>query len=101
MIIDCLTGQLLAQSQVNDILQLLCNDHERILDVIQDHLNDEQICSVLCSPDPATGKEVILKSLLENNSSVTEVGDQLEKLIPLSNDQAKLRTIISEIKAGA
>ena len=67
---------------------------------MQDHLNDEQICSVLCSPDPASGNKVIVKSLIENKSSVAVICDQLEQIIPLSTDQAKLRAIIGEIRTG-
>ncbi|XP_065914506.1 uncharacterized protein [Dysidea avara] len=95
------SGQLVPQTQVDSILQLLPDDHEGVLDVVQDHLNDEQICSVLCSPDPASGNKVIVKSLIENKSSVAVICDQLEQIIPLSTDQAKLRAIIGEIRTGS
>jgi len=91
-------GQLVTQAQIDCILQLLPDDHEAVLDVVQDHLNDEQICSILCSPDPATGNKMILKSLLENKSNAVTISDQLEQIVPLSTDQAKLRAIINEIR---
>jgi len=96
----CMTGQLVTQTQVDAILHLLPNDHEAVLDVVQEHLNDEQICSVLCSPNPATGNKVILKYLIENKSSTVAISDLLEEIVSLSTDQPKLRTIIREIRTG-
>jgi len=69
-----------------------------VLDVVQDHLNDEQICEVLTSSDHITANAKILDYL--KDIEALNFCEVLEQIAQLLTNPTNLLTIIREIRAG-
>ena len=85
------------------IVQSLPSDYEKTLQVVQDHLTDNQICDVLTSPNHTTANKTILNCLMEKVKGVAdlvEFCDHLEKITSLLHEQGVLTTIINELRTG-
>ena len=93
----------LVKSKQDTILQCLPTDYEKTLQVLQDHLTDEQICCVLSNSDHASANRAILNCLTENlncSENLLEFCDHIEKILPLSNDQGPLTSVITEVRTS-
>ena len=91
----------LVKSQYTTILQCLPTDYEKTLQVVQDHLTDEEVCLILSSSDCSSANKTILDFLAEKMShsgNLLEFCDQLEKIMSLLNDTEVLSNIIREFR---
>jgi len=98
-VITPFAGTQLLITRYNDILQSLPNDYMMVLDVVQDHLSDDQICEVLTSTDSVTANTKILDCLKEDLELVN-LCDVLEQIAALLPNPTNMLTIIGEIRAS-
>ena len=95
-------GMELFKSRYSDILQSLSNDYEQTLDIIQDELTDDQICSVLSCSEPTTANKLILDSLIEKakcRADLLQLCNQLQQIMPSSPGLGCLTNVVCEIQA--
>ena len=90
----------LIRSRFDDILQALPTDYEKTLQVMQDHLTDEQMCHILSSSNYSAANKAILDCLITNLGSVSDFCDQLERLLPLLTNPTVLEIIINDLRTS-
>ena len=93
----------LLRSKYDDIVQSLPSNYEKTLQVVQDHLTDDQICDVLATPNYTIANKTILNCLMEKvkcEGDVLEFCNQLENISSLLPDHGSLFSIISELRTG-
>ena len=93
----------LVRPKYDAILQSLPIDYEKTLQAIQDHLTDEQMCSVLSNSNYTSANKVILNCLVENMSSrgnLLLLCEYLQKIVPLSHDPESLTSTLNVLRAG-
>ncbi|XP_065883621.1 uncharacterized protein [Dysidea avara] len=92
----------LVRPKYDAILQSLPIDYEKTLQAIQDHLTDEQMCSVLSNSNYTSANKVILNCLVENMSSrgnLLLLCEYLQKIVPLSHDPESLTSTLNVLRA--
>ena len=91
----------LLRSKYDVIVQSLPSDYEKTLQVVQDHLTDDQICDVLTTPNYTIANKTILNCLMEKvkcTADVVKFCDQLERISALLPDSRI--PIINELRTG-
>ncbi|XP_065885277.1 uncharacterized protein [Dysidea avara] len=98
-----ITDPRLLRSKYDDIVQSLPSNYEKTLQVVQDHLTDDQICDVLATPNYTIANKTILNCLMEKvkcEGDVLEFCNQLENISSLLPDHGSLFSIISELRTA-
>ena len=93
----------LLRSKYDVIVQELPNDYEKTLQVVQDHLTDDQICDVLTSPNYTIANKAILNYLMEKvkcTANIVEFCDHLEAITSLLPDSRILTKLACELRGG-
>ena len=93
----------LLRSKYDVMVQSLPSDYEKTLQVVQDHLTDDQICGVLTSPNYTIANKTILNCLMEKVKStphILEFCDQVGKITSLLSDPGILSGVINELRTG-
>ena len=93
----------LVRSKYDVIVQLLPSDYERTLEIVQDHLTDDQICDVLICPNYTNANGVILNCLMGKINCVADIGkfcDTLKNIAALLPDPGALLAVVHEFKRG-
>ena len=103
MLMCFILGLNLTKMQYDIILQSLPTNFENTLDILQDHLTDDQICTVLSSPNSAIGNKTLLDFLIKNvqqTRNISKFCDALEQVMSSSKVQnlMHLVTIIKELR---
>ena len=91
------------RSKYDDIVQSLPSDYEKTLQVVQDHLTDDQICDVFTSPNYTIANRTILNCLMEKvkcSANIAGFCDQLEKITSLLPDPGILVAVVNELRQG-
>jgi len=91
------------RSKYDDIVQSLPSDYEKTLEIVQDHLTDDQICNVLTSSNYTVANKIILSCLLDKvkcTADIVEFCNQLEKITLLLPNAEVLVTIVNELRTG-
>ena len=91
------------RSKYDLIVQLLPTDYEKTLQVVQDHLTDDQICKVLASPSYTIANKALLDCLVKkvkSTASIAEFSNQLEKIASLLPNPETLSSVVTEIRTG-
>ena len=87
----------------DDIVQSLPSDYEKTLQVVQDHLTDDQICDVLTTPNYTIANKTILNYLMEKvkcEGDVLEFCNHLEKIASLLACPGSLLETATELRTG-
>ena len=90
-------------SKYDVIVQSLPSDFEKTLQVLQDHLTDDQICDVLNSTNYAIANKIILNCMVEKvkiTDNMVEFCDQLMKISSLLPHPETLIKIVIELRIG-
>ncbi|XP_065894258.1 uncharacterized protein [Dysidea avara] len=93
----------LLRSKYDVIVQELPNDYEKTLQVVQDHLTDDQICDVLTSPNYTIANKAILNYLMEKvkcTANIVEFCDHLEAITSLLPDSRILTKLACELRGA-
>ena len=85
------------------MVQSLPNNYEKTLQVVQDHLTDDQICDVLTCPKHTVANGAILNCLMEKvkfTGDIVELCDQLDKISLLLPEPGVLSSVAAELRKG-
>ena len=98
-------GLNLTKTQYDSILQSLPANFETTLDILQDHITDDQICVVLSSPNSAIGNKTLLDFLIKNvqqAGNIPKFCDALEQITSSLEDQnlVHLMSISKELRTS-
>ncbi|XP_065885289.1 uncharacterized protein [Dysidea avara] len=97
------TGINLLKPKYDDIVQSLPSDYEKTLQVVQDHLTDDQICDVLTTPNYTIANKTILNCLMEKvkcEGDVLEFCNHLEKITSLLACPGSLLETATELRTA-
>ncbi|XP_065907106.1 uncharacterized protein [Dysidea avara] len=86
--------------QCSNIAQSLPNNYEMTLEMLKDHLTDDQICRVLSSPNSSVANSVILDCLMEKNTTI-QFCELLEIITPISSKPELLLAFINNVKTSS
>ena len=75
------------------------DDYEPTIEKLQNYLNDDQICAILCSSNYTIANKLILDSLIEKMSCREDLLDLCDRLQIISQSQ-DLNTVINDIRYG-
>jgi len=93
----------MSKLKYDSIVQSLPSDYLKTLQVVQDHLTDDQICNVLTTLNYTIANKTILNCLLEKvkcKEDVLEFCHQLEKITSLLPLRNHLASITTELRKG-
>ena len=87
------------KAHYHTILRLMPEDYELTLGILQNYVNDDQICAILSSSNSAIANKIILDCLIERinrREDLFDLCDQLES-VTTSHD---LKDVINKIRSG-
>jgi len=93
----------LLRSKYDIIVQSLPSDYEKTLQVVQDHLTDDQICDVLTSSNYTIANKTILNFLMERvncTADILQFCNHLEAFTLLLPESSVLGSVLSELRIG-
>ena len=93
----------LLKSRFDDMIHSLPSDYEKTLQVVQDHLTDDQICEVLTSPNHTVANTAIMNCLIEKvkcTGDIVELCNQLDKITLLLPKPGVLLSVAAELRKG-
>lgn len=83
----------------HSILHLMPEDYEQTLGRLQNFINDDQMCAILCCSSPPVANKMILDCLVDRMQCEEDLFDFCDQLEMVTGSQ-DLNIIISDIRSG-